>query len=81
VSCGCGKGCPPIPSAGCEPARSTSGILWLIREPDLAVGPEVHTEELVLAVAADHRLAGQDRVEMEDLGDYPVLFLDDPIPY
>ncbi len=57
------------------------GLLWLpVREPDLAVGPVVHTEELVLAVAADHELAGRGKVEMEVLGDYPVVYPAGPIP-
>jgi DNA-binding transcriptional LysR family regulator len=56
-------------------------VLWLpVREPDLAVGPALYAEPLVLAVAPDHPLAGRDRVEMEDLGDYPVVWLDGPIP-
>ncbi|MDI2131315.1 LysR family transcriptional regulator [Yinghuangia seranimata] len=45
-------------------------LMWLpIREPDLAVGPVVHTEGRVLAVAADSDLAGRESVSLEDLAD------------
>ncbi|PWU47510.1 LysR family transcriptional regulator [Micromonospora globispora] len=72
---------PTDPLGGLRAGRVDIGMLFLpIREPDLAVGPVLHTEELVLAVASDHRLAGRDTVEMEDLGDYPVVFPDGPIP-
>ncbi|ATO16651.1 LysR family transcriptional regulator [Micromonospora sp. WMMA2032] len=57
------------------------GILWLpIREPDLTVGPVLHHEDLVLAVAADHPLASRGSVELEDLGDHPVVYPEGPIP-
>ncbi|GAA3768975.1 LysR family transcriptional regulator [Micromonospora maritima] len=57
------------------------GILWLpVREPDLTVGPVLHHEALVLAVAADHPLAGRSEVELEDLGDHPVVHPEGPIP-
>ncbi|WBB56275.1 LysR family transcriptional regulator [Verrucosispora sp. WMMD573] len=57
------------------------GILWLpIREPDLTVGPVLHREKLVLAVAAGHPLAGRGSVELEDLGDHPVVYPEGPIP-
>ncbi|MEV4415152.1 LysR family transcriptional regulator [Catellatospora sp. NPDC049609] len=57
------------------------GILWLpIREPDLAVGPVLHSEDLVLGVAAGHPLAGKGSVELEDLGDHPVVYPEGPIP-
>ena len=69
------------PFGGLRAGRIDIAMLWLpIREPDLTVGPHVHTERLVLAVAAGHPLADRDQVEMEDLGDYPVLGLDGPIP-
>ncbi|WP_406043370.1 LysR family transcriptional regulator [Micromonospora sp. NBC_00898] len=72
---------PTDPLGGLRAGRVDIGMLWLpIREPDLAVGPVLHTEKLVLAVASDHRLAGRDTVEMEDLGDHPVVFPDGPIP-
>jgi DNA-binding transcriptional LysR family regulator len=49
-------------------------INWLpIQEPDLTVGPVVHTERILLAVAADHPLAQHDSVSHEDLGDHRVL--------
>jgi DNA-binding transcriptional LysR family regulator len=48
-------------------------INWLpIQEPDLTVGPVVHTERILLAVAADHPLAQRESVSYEDLGDYRV---------
>ncbi|MEU4218526.1 LysR family transcriptional regulator [Actinoplanes sp. NPDC026623] len=72
---------PADPFGALRSGRIDVGILWLpVREPDLTVGPELHTEPLVLAVAADHQLAGRDRVEMEELGDYPVADLEGPIP-
>jgi DNA-binding transcriptional LysR family regulator len=56
-------------------------MLWLpIREPDIAVGPELFIEPLTLCVAPDHPLAGGDQVTLEDLGDYPVVYPDGPIP-
>ncbi|MEJ3748643.1 LysR family transcriptional regulator [Actinomycetes bacterium KLBMP 9797] len=48
-------------------------INWLpIEEPDLTIGPIVHTEPIVLAVSTDHPLAHRDRVHYEDLADYQV---------
>ncbi|WIM97892.1 LysR family transcriptional regulator [Actinoplanes oblitus] len=61
--------------------RADVALLWLpVREPDLAVGPVLFTEPLVLAVAPGHPLAGREKVEMEDLGDHPVVCPDGPIP-
>ena len=61
--------------------RIDVGVLWLpVSEPDLAVGPTLYAEPLVLAVAPDHPLAGRDRAGMEDLGDYPVVWPDGSIP-
>lgn len=72
---------PTDPFGGLRAGRIDVGVLWLpVREPDLVVGPELFTEELVLGVAADHPLAGRDRVVMEDLGDHPVIDADGPIP-
>ncbi|MFE9695149.1 LysR family substrate-binding domain-containing protein [Micromonospora sp. NPDC005806] len=72
---------PADPFGGLRAGRIDIGLLWLpVREPDLAVGPQLYTEQLVLGVAADHPLAGRDRVEMEDLGDHPVADLEGPIP-
>jgi DNA-binding transcriptional LysR family regulator len=72
---------PANPFGGLRAGQIDIAVLWLpVREPDLAVGPELHTEPLVLAVASDHPLAGRDRVEMEDLGDHPVAWLEGSIP-
>jgi DNA-binding transcriptional LysR family regulator len=72
---------PTDPFAGLRAGRIDVAVLWLpVREPDLVVGPELFTEPLVLAVASDHPLAGRDEVEMEVLGDYPVVYPDGPIP-
>ncbi|MFC0030217.1 LysR substrate-binding domain-containing protein [Micromonospora chaiyaphumensis] len=72
---------PSDPFGGLRSGRVDVAVLWLpVREPDLVVGPELFTEPLVLAVAPNHPLAGRDRVEMEDLGDYPVVHPDGPIP-
>ncbi|MFI5896676.1 LysR substrate-binding domain-containing protein [Actinoplanes sp. NPDC051513] len=72
---------PTDPFSGLRAGRIDVGVLWLpVREPDLVVGPELFTERLVLAVAPDHPLAGRDRVDMEVLGDYPVVYPDGPIP-
>lgn len=72
---------PADPFGGLRAGRMDVAVLWLpVREPDLAVGPELHTEPLVLAVAPNHPLAGRDRVTMEDLGDHPVPWLEGPIP-
>ncbi|GAA5179110.1 LysR family transcriptional regulator [Rugosimonospora acidiphila] len=72
---------PTDPFSGLRAGRIDIGLLWLpIREPDLAVGPDVYSEELVLTVAADHPLASRVQVAMEDLGDYPVVYPEGPIP-
>jgi DNA-binding transcriptional LysR family regulator len=72
---------PTDPFAGLRAGRVDVAVLWLpVREPDLVVGPVLFTEPLVLAVAPDHPLAGRERAEMEDLGDYPVVHPDGPIP-
>jgi DNA-binding transcriptional LysR family regulator len=69
------------PFGGLRAGRIDIGLYWLpVREPDLTVGPELYTEPLVLGVATDHPLAGRDRVDMEALGDHPVVDLDGPIP-
>lgn len=47
-------------------------IAWLpVEEPDFTVGPTLCTDSRVLAVAADHRLAGRDAVPLELLADFP----------
>jgi DNA-binding transcriptional LysR family regulator len=72
---------PTDPLTALRAGQVDIGMLWLpIREPDLVVGPVLHTEKLVLAVAAGHRLADRDSVEMEDLGDHPVVVPDGPTP-
>ncbi|MBB5873712.1 DNA-binding transcriptional LysR family regulator [Allocatelliglobosispora scoriae] len=72
---------PADPFGALRAGRVDVGLVWLpVHEPDLVVGPVLYTEELVLAVAADHRLAGRDRVEMEELGDHPVVGLEGPVP-
>ena len=69
------------PLGGLRAGRMDIAVLWLpVREPDLAVGPELHTEPLVLAVGSGHPLTRRDRVEMEDLGDHPVPWLEGSIP-
>ncbi|MDI6099551.1 LysR family transcriptional regulator [Actinoplanes sp. NEAU-A12] len=72
---------PSDPFGGLRTERVDIGLLWLpVREPDLVVGPELHAEPLVLAVASGHPLARRDRVEMEELGDHLVVEVDGPIP-
>ncbi|GIF49448.1 LysR family transcriptional regulator [Asanoa ferruginea] len=72
---------PTDPFSPLRAGRVDIALLWLPnREPDLTVGPELYAEPLVLAVAADHPLAGRDQVEMEDLGDHPVAYPEGPIP-
>lgn len=47
-------------------------VLWLpVEEPDFTVGPVLCTDSRILAVAADHRLAGRDSVPLELLADFP----------
>ena len=41
-----------------------------VSDPEMVIGPVVSREERVLAVAADHSLAGRDSVCAEDLADY-----------
>ncbi|MBG0561456.1 LysR family transcriptional regulator [Actinoplanes aureus] len=72
---------PTDPFGPLRAGRVDVAMLWLpVREPDLTVGPKLYTEPLVLAIASDHPLAGRERVELEDLGDYPVIDVDGPIP-
>ena len=47
-------------------------VNWLtFDEPDLTLGPTIDVQKRMLAVAADHPLAGRDSVSMEELTDYP----------
>ncbi|NUT34741.1 MAG: LysR family transcriptional regulator [Hamadaea sp.] len=72
---------PTDPFGALRSGRVDVGLLWLpVREPDLVVGPIIHTEVLVLAAAPGHPLAVREQVQMEDLGDYPVIYPDGPIP-
>jgi DNA-binding transcriptional LysR family regulator len=72
---------PVDPFAALRAGWVDVAMLWLpIREPDIAVGPELFIEPLMLCVAPDHPLAGRDQVTLEDLGDYPVVYPDGPIP-
>ncbi|MEV4535740.1 LysR family transcriptional regulator [Asanoa sp. NPDC049518] len=72
---------PTDPFGPLRAGRVDVGILWLpVREPDLTVGPHLHSERLVLAVGSDHPLADRDQVSMEDLGDHPVVGPEGPIP-
>jgi DNA-binding transcriptional LysR family regulator len=72
---------PADPFSGLRAGRIDVAVLWLpVREPDLTVGPELHTESLVLGVAPGHPLSGRDQIMMEDLGDHPVAWLEGPIP-
>ncbi|MDR8414407.1 LysR family transcriptional regulator [Nonomuraea sp. 3-1Str] len=46
-------------------------VTWShIEEPDLTVGPALHSERRVLAVAAGHELAGRPSVTLEALADF-----------
>ncbi|MEV0454057.1 LysR family transcriptional regulator [Catellatospora methionotrophica] len=72
---------PTDPFTALRAGRVDIALVWLpVDEPDLTVGPNLHTEVLTLAVAPDHPLVGRGRVEMEDLGDHPVVWPDGPIP-
>ncbi|WP_460065343.1 LysR family transcriptional regulator [Streptomyces sp. YKOK-I1] len=56
-------------------------VLWLpVAEPDLVVGPTVLTMGRVLAVAADHPLAGQGTASLEDLADHHVVDIGPGLP-
>lgn len=47
-------------------------VVWLpVEEPDFTVGPTLCTDPRILAVAADHRLAGRDSVPLELLAEFP----------
>ncbi len=72
---------PSDPFGALRADRIDIAVVWLpVREPDLTVGPQLYTEPLTLAVAADHRLASREHVTMEDLGEYLVVRPDGPIP-
>jgi DNA-binding transcriptional LysR family regulator len=48
-------------------------VCWLVLdEPGLTLGPEIARYPRVLAVAADHPLAGEESVSVEVLADHPV---------
>jgi DNA-binding transcriptional LysR family regulator len=48
-------------------------VCWLVLdEPGLTLGPTIASYGRVLAVANDHPLAGEERVSVEVLADYPV---------
>lgn len=47
-------------------------VAWLpVEEPDFTVGPTLCTDSRILAVAADHPLAGRDSVPLELFADFP----------
>lgn len=47
-------------------------VAWLpVDEPDLTVGPVLFSDRRILAVSADHELAGRDSVTLEILADFP----------
>ncbi|CAM5287665.1 LysR family transcriptional regulator OS=Streptomyces tendae OX=1932 GN=GUR47_32225 PE=3 SV=1 [Streptomyces tendae] len=69
------------PFTALRQGRTDAALLWLpVREPDLTVGPVVLTEGRVLAVGADHVLAGRAEAGLEDLGDHPVPALGWELP-
>jgi DNA-binding transcriptional LysR family regulator len=50
-------------------------VNWLlIDEPDLTAGPAIHHDPRVVAVAADHLMAGARSVSIEDLADHEDAF-------
>ncbi|MEV8536241.1 LysR family transcriptional regulator [Streptomyces sp. NPDC051211] len=51
-----------------------------VREADLGEGPELLTEDRVLAVAAGHPLAGRTSLSLEDLADVPLLSIAGALP-
>ncbi|MET9296840.1 LysR family transcriptional regulator [Streptomyces sp. NPDC003077] len=51
-----------------------------VREPDLAAGPTLLTEERVLAIASGHPLAARDKVSLEDLADVRLLTMAGELP-
>ncbi|GAA4640013.1 LysR family transcriptional regulator [Actinoallomurus vinaceus] len=61
---------PPSPLDLLRSGEVDVALLWLpVREPDLTVGPVLHTSSVLLMVGADHPYAGRDAVGLEDLGD------------
>jgi DNA-binding transcriptional LysR family regulator len=47
-------------------------VAWLpVEEPDLTVGPVLFSDRRILAVAADHHLAGRSSVTLDILADFP----------
>jgi DNA-binding transcriptional LysR family regulator len=50
---------------------------WVpLDHPDLVVGPTLSRQERVLAVAHDHPLAERDSVDIEELADHTVMYID-----
>ena len=65
---------PPSPLDLLRSGEVDVAVLWLpVREPDLTVGPVIHTSPVLLMVAADHPYAGRDSVRLEDLGDLSLV--------
>ncbi|GGO13812.1 LysR substrate-binding domain-containing protein [Micromonospora parathelypteridis] len=67
------------PTAPLDELRSGDvdvALVWLpLHEPDLTVGPVVHTSNILLAMSAGHTLAARESVCLEDLGDCTVVDL------
>ncbi|MBM7494958.1 DNA-binding transcriptional LysR family regulator [Micromonospora luteifusca] len=67
------------PTAPLDELRSGDvdvALVWLpLHEPDLTVGPVVHTSNILLAMSAGHPLAARESVCLEDLGDCTVVDL------
>ncbi|MET7464761.1 LysR family transcriptional regulator [Nonomuraea sp. NPDC005501] len=61
---------PPSPLELLRSGGVDVALLWLpIREPDLTVGPIIHTSQVMLMVPAGHPYAGYDSICLEDLAD------------
>ncbi|MEU4425743.1 LysR family transcriptional regulator [Actinoplanes sp. NPDC024001] len=62
---------PPAPLDLLRSGEVDVAMLWRpVREPDLSVGPVVHTSGVLLMVSAEHPYAGMDSICLEDLGDH-----------
>ncbi|MFJ3086817.1 LysR family transcriptional regulator [Streptomyces sp. NPDC086838] len=69
------------PFTALRQGKTDAALLWLpVREPDLTVGPVVLREGRVLAVSANHALARQSVVNLEDLGNHPTLAVGHGLP-
>lgn len=72
---------PPDPFTPLRTGEVDVGLMWLpVREPDLSVGPVVHSSPVVLVTSAEHPYAQRESICCEDLAECTFLAPRGPIP-